>query len=94
MTTLGVFGGAGASIEGGYSKPLTTGSSQSWGFFFNGGSGPASGNCMQPVPTKHLFPFESPPLPIKPDTPKTPKNKLPLPPIFPFTILFVFKTLP
>jgi hypothetical protein len=40
---LGVFVGAGASIEGGYSKPLTTGRSQSWGFFFNGGSGPASG---------------------------------------------------
>jgi hypothetical protein len=34
---LGVFVGAGASIEGGYSKPLTTGRSQSWGFFFNGG---------------------------------------------------------
>jgi hypothetical protein len=32
---LGVFGGAGASIEGGYSKPLTTGSSQSWGCCFS-----------------------------------------------------------
>ncbi|VVM17720.1 hypothetical protein BSPWISOXPB_4740 [uncultured Gammaproteobacteria bacterium] len=35
---LGVFGGAGASIEGGYSKPLTTGSSQSWGFFLMAGA--------------------------------------------------------